>query len=344
MSDTAKESNRTKPATRADVARLAGVSPSVVSFALNKGSGRVAEDTARRVREAAALLGYVPNAAARALRRGTSDAIGLLIHDIRNPFYNQIAAEVQQACDRHGRNLIVATPLGQGARFVPLLMQLDASKLAGIIVTVHLSAETIDRLLAAGFSTPVVQLNSNEPLPGAVGLRPGYPGAIDAAFDHLAELGHESIAFVGPRTPRALQIQRWEAYHRERGVPRGSYAEVEPTRAGGHDGMRQVLTEGTPTAVFAGTGLIAVGVMLALQEAGLRVPDDISVLSYDDIPDIQFMLPPLTSIRIPVEEMARDAVDALISRSPLAEEQRQYTSALIVRGSTSAPNPDRLRR
>lgn len=322
-------------ATRADVARLAGVSPALVSYALNGGPRKVAAETARRIHEAVAQLGYSPNAAARALNLGVIETMGLIIHDITNPYYNSIAATVQRAAEQHGVSLITASTLEDRSKTLSHLEAMDARQLRGVIVTTHMFPEAVRA--ATRMRTRIVQLDSLDPIPGAPRFDMDFEAGSWLALDHLTGLGHRRIAFVGGQSPVDVRIGPWRESHRRRGVDPGPFRVVPYTREGGYEGMRGILADEIPTSVFAGSDLIAMGVLRALREAGLRVPEDVSVVGYDDIPESEFAAPPLTTVRVPIEQMAADAVAAVLDPTAFADGDHLSAPALIVRASTAAP-------
>ncbi|SDH57796.1 LacI family DNA-binding transcriptional regulator [Agrococcus jejuensis] len=322
-------------ATRADVARLAGVSPAVVSFTLN-GSRPVAPETAERVRAAIAELGYTPNAAARALTTGRSTMLGLVVHDITNPYYSSIAATVQEEADARGLGVIVMSTLGDSSRTLPLMRALDDRHVRGIIVTTALLGD--DEQEAGRLQARVVQLSAGAGVPGAAVVRADMRSGADAAMRHLVDLGHARIAYLGGRDGFHARLGAWEASHRERGVEPGPCELVPFSRTAGDEGMRRILALEVPTAVLCASDMIAVGAMRALRDAGLRVPEDVSVVGFDDTYEARFAAPALTTVHLPIEEMARLAVAALDDDAPaIGDGAPRHPTHLVVRDSTAAP-------
>ncbi|WP_082488237.1 LacI family DNA-binding transcriptional regulator [Microbacterium sp. Leaf159] len=331
--ETDRVSNESRKAvTRADVAKLAGVSVAVVSYTLNGGPQPVAPATADRVRDAVQKLGYRPNAAARALSLGSSEVLGLVIHDIGNPFYARLARAVEIEAERLGSRVIIGSTLGDPAKTIDHLRELDARQVSGIILVSPLdddNARKIDRL-----SSPLVQLDADAPLASRAILRPDLRAGTLMALEHLFDLGHDSVAFLGSPPGADERHAAWSDAHRLSGRTPGPAAAISYTREGGYDGMRTILEEQTPSAVFASSDMIAVGALRALREVGLQVPSEVSVVSFDDSPEAPFAAPPLTTVHQPVEEMAADAVAALLAPESGVHGRRTYDVRLVIRDST----------
>lgn len=326
------ESQRT--ATRADVARLAGVSVAVVSYTLNGGPKPVAAATAARVRDAVAKLGYRPNAAARALSLGRSEVLGLVIHDIGNPYYARFARAVEVEAERRGLRVIMASTLGDRTKTLEHVRDLNARQVGGILLVSPVPDDAVGEV--ARMPTPVVQVDAGGPALGRAQLDTDLRGGTHLALEHLFALGHRSVAFLGSRPGVDERWSAWEDAHRLSGRAPGQAVEVAFTREGGYEGMARLLDETVPTAVFAASDMIAIGALRALREAGLAVPDDVSIVSVDDSPEASYSAPALTTVHQPVEELARAAVDALLGDDAIGG-LRTFPVRLVVRDSTAPP-------
>ncbi|GAA2176564.1 LacI family DNA-binding transcriptional regulator [Agrococcus versicolor] len=321
----------TRRATRADVARLAGVSPAVVSFTLNGGPRPVADATARRVREAVARLGYTPNAAARALSMGSSGVLGLVVHDIANPADGRLAARVQEAADERGMDVVVAGVLEDRSRSLGALQALDARQVDGIVVTTPLSPEAVDG--ATRLRARIVQLGSHGAIPGVVRLEADVDEGSAAIVAHLAALGHRRVASVGARAGACSSRRGAHG----RAVEDGPSEPDAASMRAGYEGMRRILAHEVPTAVVAGSDVVALGILRAIREAGLRVPEDVSVVGFGDTDEARFASPALTTVHVPAQEMARDALLALVEPTALEPGEHRYPTRLVVRESTAPP-------
>lgn len=321
--------------TRADVARLAGVSAAVVSYTLNGGPKPVAAATAERVWTAVAQLGYTPNLAAQVLRRGSNDVIGVLIEDIANPFYGRVVRAIEELASSRGYELIISSAFGSHQHALAKLRTLAARQVCGIILGANLGETEL--VEATRLGTPIVQLDVSGELPGAVRIEPDLAGGAHLAMRHLFDLGHRSVAFLGRADGREPRHIAWRNAHRSAGLEPGPEVMCDFTREGGLEGMRALLSSARPTAVFAASDMIAIGALRAMRAAGLAVPDDISIASFDDSPEAAFAAPPLTTLRQPVAQMVEEAVDALLVPSRHTPGTRTLEVQLVVRESTGPP-------
>ncbi|OIV35250.1 LacI family transcriptional regulator [Mangrovactinospora gilvigrisea] len=304
-----------------EVAEAAGVSIATVSRVINRKA--VAAATRERVEQAIADLGYVVNAHARALAGSTNRTVGIIIQDVVDPFYGYIARGVEAAAARTGRLCLVCCSRGrkeQELAFVDLLHQqrADAVVLVGGAARdrAH-EAELAQRARALDAGGSSLVLCGRPPLAGgapAAVVSYDNEGGAHALTDYLIERGHRRIAMVGGRPDLSVTRDRLAGYRRaleRHGLP---YAEelVRPGEFGrqnGYDLTRELLASGAEfTALFAGNDITASGAALALEEAGLRIPQDVSLVGYDDVPAAHEMRPALTTVHIPLEEMGRQAV------------------------------------
>lgn len=330
--------------TLADVASLAQVDRSVVSRVLS-GDPRlnVRAETRDRVLRAIEDLGYQPDPIARSLRTRRAEAFGLLIPDFSNPVYASIIKGAEAAAARRGRVLMTGSLVGAGyepRQYVDLLARgrVDGMLLAGSDAT----GELVERLQQ--LDVPWLLLNRR--LPGAerhVTLDDARAAAL--AVEHLVDLGHRRIAHLaGP--PEADTAQRRRAGY-ERAMEMASLKVSEDllvaggyTSAAGATGMTALLgVDEPPTAVFVANVAAAVGALYGARQAGRSVPRDISVVAVHDLPLAAYLEPPLTTVRMPVEELGTRALELLASTPPEAsiDEVIGGPMELVVRGSTAPP-------
>lgn len=328
---------RTRRATRADVARRAGVSDAVVSYTLN-GGAPVAAATAERVRRAVAELGYQPNKAALALASGSARTLGLIMPDgpdpvFANPFFTEFANAVEAAARLRGYALYMSpTPPDQDA-VVARLDEFATRQVDGVLVVPGdgtLDAPTIDRI-----GIPWLQLNTVHEQPGIDSLGVDLHGGAVIATEHLIEHGHDRIAFIGEVDEREPRYRGWHAACERHGVEPGPALESAYTRAAGYAAGRQLAAmTPLPAAVFAASDLIALGVLRALHEAGIGIPRQIALVSFDGSWEAEYSWPALTSVRQPIEEMARASVDALLARASVEDRRhRVFDGELVLRDS-----------
>ena len=326
--------------TRDDVARQAGVSTAVVSYVVNNGPKPVAPKTAARVRDAIELLDYRPNPSAKALRKGRTDIIGLVLADADNPFYTEYASAIGAEAFDRGRALMIATARHDLANETRLVDDLLGRQVDGIIAA-SVSHRPEETMLRSFRLPPVVLLDASAPTPGFAGV--GLDGAAGArvAVEHLVRVhGHRRIGIVLGDTNRDREDNRetgWRQALRDEGLPEGPLARVPWTRDGGYEAGRLLLDgPDPPTAVFACSDLLAVGLLRAGHERGLALPGDLAVVSFDGTKEAEYSWPPLTVVAQPIAEMARAAVSlALDPARPTPF--RQFPGTLVVRRSCGCP-------
>ena len=333
-----------------DVARSAGVHAGTVSRALNPRTRYlVSAETARRVVRAADKLGYRPNSIARSLKTNRSQTIGVLLPDLTNPLFPPIVRGIEDALAQAGYTALLANSDNDPAKERLHFETMRARHVEGFIMaTAHREHPLIEEAIAAG--VPIVLVNRTVDSGRAFAvISDDYKGAA-LAVSHLASLGHEKIAhIVGP-----------EAYSTGRVRHRGF---VEGMRIAGLKADRRLIRftrsftedEGGRvfrklwddkrrfTAVFAGNDLLALGCYDVLAEAGLRCPEDISIVGFNDIPFLDKLSPPLTTVRVPHYEIGSRATELLLRRldDPSSEPVTVLLQPqLVVRGSTCPPTAD----
>jgi DNA-binding LacI/PurR family transcriptional regulator len=335
-------SGRQRP-TIYDVARLAGVSTATVSRALN-GTGQIAPATRATIEAAVEQLGYRPNTIARSLVTRSTQTIALLLPDITNPFYAALVSGIQQAALAEGWTMLLCTTESDAEREENYLRVLRAKQVDGALVDgLVLPADRIARFVEEGF--PIVCLDrdiDSRSIP-LVQVDNRLGGRI--ATQHLIDLGHTRIGHVTGAGELGISDERLAGYRdalTEAGLP-VDFQLVEEGRftdEGGHDAARKLLErEPDPTAIFAANDLSALGVMNAVAEVGRRVPEDVSVVGFDDLHLSAYTSPPLTTIRQPAVEIATLATEILIglTRGHRAERMRHLLEPeLVVRASTQA--------
>ena len=331
-----KTSTRDGAVTRADVARYAGVSTAVVSYVMNDGPRKVAPDTAARVREAITRLDYRPNVHAQALRRGTTEMIGLVLGDPTNPYFVEFVAAITEAAVDYGRAVVIASAHAGAGTEMNAIDDLVRRRVDALIVASIFGRPDLV-LRPSSRSTPIVFIDASGPIPGHASL--GSDGVRGAALavEHLGQVHHhKTVGLVvgGMGSPNADPRERgWQQALREAGLPDGPIARVDWSREGGYEGGHRLLSSpNPPTAIFAGSDLQAVGLLRAAHERGLRVPEDLAVIGFDGTKEAEFCWPPLTVVAQPIQEMARRAVELVI------DEQRpegyiSFDGKLVVRQS-----------
>ena len=343
----------TRRATIADVARAAGVSKAAVSFAFNTPE-RLSTDTVTRIRGIAAGLDYRPDPVARMLAQRRTWTIGILTPQaldviFTNPYFGEFSAGVATAAEAAGMAIQFISPLhGSLARAV------DRASVDGIIA-VCLGAEhpEISQIRRSGM--PYVLVDSTA-LPDEPTIHVDDEGGAQAAAAHLVALGHRSLVVIGIEPPQAgaatdpawvtsRRLRGYRAAAAEAGVAIQDNAVVmgPASMEGGIAAFHRAWANGLrPTAVLAMSDAMAIGVLRAARELGLRVPSDLSIVGFDDLVIAQYTDPPLTTVRQPIRQKGEEAVRLVLGggrqRDPLQPAEHQFATHLVVRGST-APAP-----
>ena len=330
-----------------EVAARAGVSFQTASKVLNGGDVRVSPETAARIAAAAEGLGYRPNTIARSLVQRTTATIGLIASDATDMAITLASVAAEQAARRHGHSVLVGhlAPGGEdGANIVRTLIERRVDGVIAAAPDVEEDREVADLLRKYG---PAVSLQA---IPGGgvplVGSNHRETGRL--ATDHLISLGHTGIGTITGLFRRRVTRSRLHGYEdamRQAGLEPDVdlVAEADWTPAGAATATR-LLLESQPgiTAIFVHSDMMAMGVLSALHGAGRRVPADVAVVSCDDIPFAQFLMPPLTTVRVPLAETGERAVELLlraIAGQAVPERSPLLPVELIIRESCGGVPP-----
>ena len=323
-----------------DVAREAGVSVATVSRVLND-SGPVSETTRRRIREIASRLRYVPDSAARSLITRRSTTLGVLLPDLYGEFFSEVIRGIDQAAQRSGYHLLVSGSHNDKGEIEAALRAMRG-RVDGLVV---MSPDIDSAALVANLpaSSPVVLLNCFVEGDAFDSLTIDNYGGAHAMVRHLVASGHERIAFIRGAEHNydaAERLRGFRAAHRDSGITWTPALEFEGdfTESGGHHAAQRIAAlETRPTAVFAANDSMAIGALAAFRDAGLRVPDDIAVAGFDDVPIARYVSPPLTSVRVSISEMGARAVSILLhavdNKNQHVKQQETLPTTLVIRAS-----------
>lgn len=325
----------------ARVAQAAGVSPTTVSHVLS-GNRPVSPGTAARVRATMTDMGYVPNHAAKSLRSGFTRTIGLLIPDIANPYFAALAKGVEDAAAKHGYTVVFSSTGFDRKREDRYLDVMRAGAIDGLVYAAG-APPSPRRLGMLSGSFPIAV--ADEELAGVSSLTVASDNVKGGRLvgAHLRALGHRHVLYLGG--PRDLQTTHQRLDGLRQGLGPNGRVDVEFGDYREQSGLELARTHirdaPTFTAIFAGNDMMAFGAMRAVTEAGYAVPDDVSVVGYDDIPLSAFVSPTLTTVRQPVYDIGYAAAEQLIgtlakSRPP-SPTRVILDVELVVRGSTSPP-------
>jgi LacI family transcriptional regulator len=336
---------RVSVVTLKDVAQQAGVHPATASRALNLETRLlVSEQTASRVLAAAAELGYQPNTVARSLRTRRSHTIGVLIPDLNNPLFPPIVRGLADRLESHGYVALIGNTDGDDARGRRVFEQMGARHVDGyVLATAHLQDSLLDDAERSG--VPVVLMNriaAGESFPA---VTVDNEAGVRLAVEHLVALGHRNIACIAGPLDVSTGLARYRGFQSAMtdaglDMPDDRLAFARSFSIDeGYRCARQILAarDGC-TAVAAGNDMLAVGCYRALDEAGLTCPGDMSVVGFNDMPFIDMLRPPLTTVTFSHQQVGAQAADLLIERlngSTGPNKIVYVVPELIIRGSTA---------
>lgn len=330
--------------TMRDVARLAQVSTATVSRVINSPDS-VREKTREKVQRAMKMCNYKYNALARGFATKKSNTIGLIIPSINNPVFAESTLGVQEYADKKQIKVILGNSSYKVSQEESLIKALRESQVDGLIITTTNPQGEIIRTLTDE-KVPFVLLFSTVkggPV-SAVGVdnyRGGY-----LATEHLISLGHSRIGMIaGSFSVTDRAYHRWHGYRqclKDHGIPydKNLLVQTEYSLSGGRDSIKQLLDQELPPgAVFCSNDYIALGAIKGAREAGLSLPEDLSIVGFDDMPTASYMVPALTTVRQPAYDMGRRACELLLQKmeNPGKPEQHMMETKLVVRESTAAP-------
>lgn len=306
-------------ATMKDIARLAGVSTSTVSHVINK-SRFVSDEIAERVNNAAQQLNYAPSALARSLKMNRTKTIGMLVTTSTNPFFGEVVKGVERSCYHKGYNLILCNTEGDNQRMKASINTLLQKRVDGLLLMCStLEGERLD-VFDRYPDIPVVVMDWGPILFASDKIQDNSLQGGYMAAKHLIECGHKEIGCItGPLIRHQAQM-RYEGYKRalaEAGIAINPdwIVESDFECEGGYQAFEKLYERGKlPSALFVSNDMMAMGVIQAASQRGLRIPDDLSLIGYDDVHIAKFMTPALTTIHQPKYRLGKAAVDTLLYR------------------------------
>lgn len=328
-------------ATMKDIARLAGVSTSTVSHVINK-SRFVSAEIAERVNNAAQQLNYAPSALARSLKMNRTKTIGMLVTTSTNPFFGEVVKGVERSCYHQGYNLILCNTEGDNQRMKASINTLLQKRVDGLLLMCStLEGERLD-VFDRYPDIPIVVMDWGPILFASDKIQDNSLQGGYMAAKHLIESGHKEIGCItGPLIRHQAQM-RYEGYKRalaEAGIAINPdwIVESDFECEGGYQAFEKLYERGKlPSALFVSNDMMAMGVIQAASQRDLRVPDDLSLIGYDDVHIAKFMTPALTTIHQPKYRLGKAAVDTLLYRLENPDTTAQVVQlepTLVVRNS-----------
>jgi LacI family transcriptional regulator len=326
------------------VAQRAGVAVSSVSRAFSPGES-VSPETRARIFEAARAVGYIPNAVARSLRLGSTSSIGCVVANIANPNFAQIITGAGQSLQSHGYVMLIANSAEGAQNEVSQLEMLRRHRIDGMLVSVVDETNPETRAQLEAIRQPAVLLDRDLPGLDRFGrVLFDHQAGITAAIAALAELGHRKVAFIGGSANVRPTRERSEAFRKactERnlaGIVRlGSYADAH-----GEASAQALLSSATvPSAIIAGSNQILIGVLRALRSRGMRIPQDISVVTCDEVPLMDALVPKQAVISRDLLLLGRESAEMLVSMIGGAPARTKVLPVSFRFGPSCAPPSER---
>ncbi len=332
-----------RPVSIKDVARAAGVSHPTVSRAL-RGSPLVLPGTAQQIQRTAEAMGYKPSAVARSLVTQKSWTIGVVVASIADPFYGEVASGIEEVASANGYSVILANSPIDPAREVAVVRSLQEHRVDGILVTASRVGELYISI-SSEMRIPIVLINNQHDGEFVYSVSIDNVGGAFAATMHLIELGHKHIAYLGDSLGFQTDKERFAGYRKALARHGISFNKELAASSNGlpeesAEAVRELLSlKKPPTAIFCYNDMSALGAIEAARSKGLRVPEDLSIVGFDDVFFSRYLQPPLTTVRQPKQEMGRNAMNILLSllAGDAPKKQVCVHGELIVRSSTKSP-------
>ncbi len=318
-----------------DVASRAGVSVATVSRVFNQ-KGPIREETVRRVMDVAVSMQYVPHAGARSLSIRSTRTIGVVLPDLHGEFFSEVIRGIDLAARQQGYHLLLSGSHADSDEMRAVVQAVRGLVDGLIIMSPDLDPTALCAELPPG--VPAVLLNAKAE--GRLSITIDNAAGARDVVRHLVTLGHQHIAFISGPAHNADAEQRRRGFRT--GVRARNLQAIELpgdfTEDSGYEAGKQIaVMKPRPTAVFAANDSMAIGALSAFRDAGLRVPADIALVGFDDIPIARFLDPPLTTVKVPIAELGRRALQLLIGGE---DQPARLNTSLVVRRSCGAENKD----
>ncbi|MGF1683903.1 LacI family transcriptional regulator [Photobacterium makurazakiensis] len=331
-------------ATINDISKMVGVSKATVSRAIN-GTGQVSDKTKKAIFEAMDELNFRPNSLAQALATNKSNSIGLVLSDFDGNYFGRLLKQASQTAEKTGKQLIVTDGHNSAKREKEAIQFLADRKCDVIILyTRKMSVDDIIELKRS-ISIPIVNVGRDLPTSAGYAIGFDHKHAAQIAIEHLIELGHEDIIYIGPepKTPTTeLRLQAFEeTLEQHKFTAQGRHFVTSGfTVYGGYEACQELLKSKVSfSAIFAASDDIAIGAMKALSEAGIKVPEQVSIVGIDNEEKSAFVTPSLTTVELPIKTMTLHAMhiaQQLAEGEPVTNGSKTFTGELILRHSATA--------
>lgn len=318
-------------ATRDEVAQLAGVSASVVSYVVNNGPRKVSPSTKQKVLEAIEKLNYRPNSIARALRVKKTLALGLIVPDSSNPFFAALVQSIEDIAYENGYTLLIGNASNDQEREIDYIRAFSERQVDGLLLVSSVSTtRSLEQLQKLDLPFVIVDRLVDDKLSVSTVVADNETGGY-LATEHLLWHGHKNIAcLAGPSdlTPSADRYRGWQKAMEKAGLEASPNLLIrsEFSSLQGYFAVKKLLeTNGSITALFVSTDSQAIGALRAVIETGLDIPRDFAIVSFDNISQAAFTCPPLSTINQPIEQMGKVSIEMLLEsmQNPKANFSKQ---------------------
>jgi len=323
-----------------DIAKVAGVAPSTVSRALSD-HPRISHETKERVRRIARDMEYTPSLLARSLVRQDTATIGVVITSVSDPFLTNVVTSIEEVAQEQGYSVLLSSSYLDPERELEVVSSFHGRRTRGIIV------------IGSQIDTGYLHMHDRFPLPIVLTNCPIYPYSVCTdnlagarqAVEHLVQLGHRRIAYIANRRSHRSNLDRLTSYQQVLEAQRipveeDLIMEGDGTLGGGNAAVQALWSRTQPpTAVFCFNDMTAIGVLSALRQAETRVPEDVSVVGFDDVEFAAYCYPPLTTVRQPTDLMGQRLMHMLLAliRGQEDVEPEILPGELVIRESTGDP-------
>jgi LacI family transcriptional regulator len=333
-------------ATLADVARRAGVSLATASRVINDSAHNVTPELRARVLAAVQELRYIPNAHARALVRSTTSTVGVIVHDVSDPYFAEITRGIQRVASDAGRLVMICNTYRDLTRELEYVEMLRSHRVEALVLTgsglgdekfIKAMTKHVEEFIADGGQVALIgrhYVSGNAVIPDNAG------GAY-ALGKMLVDMGHRNFGVItGPRllTTTYVRLDGFRAALQDAGItlPSDHIVDGDFTRDSGAKGANELLERAPDiTAIFALNDPMAIGALGALRERGIAVPDQISLAGFDDIPIVRDVTPALTTVRVPMIELGMRAMRMALEPQGSAPRTEQLPTEVVIRASTA---------
>jgi DNA-binding LacI/PurR family transcriptional regulator len=325
-----------------EIARRAKVSTATVSRAINR-VPTVDPQLAKRVWKVVDELGYYPNTQARSLVLGRTRIFGLVVSEITNPFFPEIVQTFENLAVEHNYEILLTSTVHDPKRMEAAVRRMIERRVDGVAILTFGMEETLIEHLRFR-KVPLVFVDVGPDAPGIANIRINYPNGIRQAVQHLAALRHTRIAFIaGPLHLKSAVARRnaFKVSMAEIGLPSDLIVIGDHTMEGGMRALLELSSlSDRPTAVLCSNDMTAIGVMREAYDREIKIPEDLSVIGFDDIHLAQFTIPPLTTVQMSQHELSRIAFQALLNEmgegsSPREHRHYELNTSLVLRRSTA---------